>query len=309
MKRARVVVLPSSFPGPGSPVMGRLETAGIEVVTNPHGRVTTEAELLELLPGADAVIVGLDPITRAVLEAAGSLKLVVKYGTGMDAIDLDAAAALGVAVRCTPGANTVSVAEHTLALLLAVARRLPEAMGQDRVRPVGRELHGLVLGVVGAGMVGRQVLTLGEALGMRTLAYDVRPLPGAVPSLPQLLEQVDVVTLHVPLLPDTYHLIDEAALSRLRPDAILINTARGGLMDEPAVATRLDAGALFGVGVDELELKDGPLRRHPRVAYTPHIAARTRESAQRMATACVDHVLEFFGEDARTHQEARDPGA
>lgn len=309
MSLARLVILPSSFPGAGSAAAERLEAARIQVARNPHGRVVTEDELVTLVRGADAAIAGLDPFTRRVFEAADRLTLLVKYGSGMDSIDLQAAAARRVAVRSTPGANAVSVAEHTLALILALARRLPEAMGQDRVRPVGRELCGHTLGVVGAGMVGQRVVALGQAVGMRTLVYDERAVPGGARSLTELLAEADVVSLHVPLQERTYHLIDAPALAGMRPGAILINTARGGLLDEDAVAQRLDDGSLFGVGVDELEHRPGPLMHHPRVLFTPHIAARTRESAERMAQACVDHVLDFFADRGRTHQEARDSSA
>ncbi|NPA26237.1 MAG: hypothetical protein GXO36_01360 [Chloroflexi bacterium] len=247
-------------------------------------------------------------VTRDLLAAAPSLRVVGRAGVGVDNIDLDAAKARGVIVVNAPEATTDAVAEHTLALLFAVARHIPRA---DASMKAGRwekkafqgiELAGKTLGIIGVGRIGAAVARRARGLGMRVLGYDpyldqatlaargVEP----VADLATLLARSDVVSVHVPLTPETRGLLDAQALAQLKPGAIVLSTARGGVVDEAALLAALDEGRVLGAGLDVFEHEPPGATRlvtHPRVVATPHIAAQTREAQARVARDIADEVL------------------
>ncbi len=277
----------------------RLEEMGLEVqwLGRPDEQLQAE-ELAELLQGVEIYVVGNAQAPRRVIEAAGTLRLIAKFGVGVDNIDLAAAAERGVLVTNAPGANAISVAEMTLALLLSLTRRLRETErtvreGGWRVT-VGRELFGRTLGIIGLGNTGKQVAVRARAFGMRVISNDIVEYPefcaqhDVTPvSLDELLEQADVVTLHVPLTPLTRHMIGRPQLARMKPASVLLHTARGGVADEEALAEALAAGKLAGAGVDVFEREplscENPLRACPNVILTPHVAGITYEAAERVA--------------------------
>jgi phosphoglycerate dehydrogenase-like enzyme len=309
----RVAITPRSFRSAPGTHHDRLREHGWEAVFPESDTVLTEAEMVRLVAGCDALIVGLDPVTASVLDA-GPLRAVVKYGAGWDNIDLEAAQARTVAYGGTPGANARSVAELTLALLLALARHVTyhdrELKAGRHARRTGIELRGRVLGLVGYGAVGREVGRLGHAFGMRVVAHDpyVTELdPDVEPvSLAELLERADVVSLHVPLTDETRGIVDTGALRRMRPGALLINTARGGLVDEEALAAALTtsdgpAGAALDVFTEE-HAAASPLLRMDNVIASPHAGAATVEAIERTALAAVDEVSRLL------RQPESDPG-
>jgi glyoxylate reductase len=255
-------------------------------------------ELFELASEPDGVagLVAIPSVRvdAALLDRAGpDLRIVANYAVGVDNVDLEAARARGVVVTNTPDVLTRATAEHTLALLLALSRRVVEGdrllrrREPWRIEPtfmLGRGLAGRTLGIVGAGRIGREVARLAEALGMRTTTA------GRGDALDEVLA-ADVVSLHVPLTEATRHVIDEPALARMRPAAVLVNTSRGPVVDEDALVRALRAGTIAGAALDVFE--DEP-RVHPglleldNVVLTPHIASATHEAREAMGMLCVD---------------------
>jgi len=258
-------------------------------------------ELDRALSGAHALIVRSETrVTADLMARAPHLRLVARAGTGVDTIDVTAATRRGIAVMNAPGANTVSAGEHALGLLLALVRRIPDAAaamrggGWDRKKFEGTELRGKTMGVVGLGRIGAHVAQLARAFGMSVVAHDPYLLPEkaaelGVPllSLEELLRSSDVVTLHVALTDQTHHLINADRLRLMKPTAVLINTARGELVDEAALAAAVKEKRIGGAAIDVFSVEplpaDSPLRALDRVLLTPHLAASTAEAQERVA--------------------------
>jgi D-3-phosphoglycerate dehydrogenase len=257
--------------------------------------------LRQALPQAHALLVRSDTrVVEALLDLAPQLRVVGRAGTGVDTIDVAAATRRGIAVLNAPGANTVSAAEHTLGLMLALARRVPwaarsmERGAWDRKAFGGMELSGKTLGLVGLGRIGALVAGMARALGMRVIAHDpfvsparARELGAELVLLEELLARADVVSLHLPLTEATRHLFDPVRLGRMKRGAMLVNTARGELVDEAALVAALEAGQLAGAALDVFAVEplpaDSPLRRVERLLLTPHLAASTPEAQDRAA--------------------------
>lgn len=255
--------------------------------------------MAELVAGCDGLIVGVDPVTARVLEA-GPLRVVVKFGSGMDNIDVAAAEERGVKVSSTPGANARSVAELAAALLLALARNVAQhdrsVRGGSWQRLTGVELAGKRLGIVGYGAIGRELARIARGLDLDVVAHDPLVDEADIPLLPleEVLQTSDAVSLHVPLTAETRGLIGEAELAAMKPTAFLLNTARGGLVDEAALADALGSGGLAGAALDGFEeepLGDSPLRRLDNVVFSPHAGAATEEAVLRAAAQAVDQLL------------------
>lgn len=276
-----------------------LRDSGLPVRFAEADRPLDEEELVELVRGCWGLIVGVDPVTAAVLDA-GPLRVVVRFGSGTDNVDLEAAGRRGVRVAATPGANARSVAELTIGLLLALARHLVvhdrEIRSGSWSRHTGIELAGRRLGVVGYGAVGRQVAGIAGALGMEVVATDPAVRDAEVPlvDLETMLASSDAVTLHVPLADDTRAMIGATQLDRMRPQALLVNTSRGGLVDEQALAQALAAGRLGGAAFDTFEREPpeaSPLLAQDNFIASPHAGAATMEAARRTGVAAVRELL------------------
>ncbi len=266
--------------------------------------------LAELISEFDALVVRSGTtVTEEILQAgAPRLKVVGRAGIGVDNVDIPAATRLGILVINAPTANLLSATEHTFALMLAVARNVGAADRSvkegvwDRKKFVGAELQGKTLGVVGFGRIGRQVALRGRAFDMNILAYDpfldadrVRRENAEPRELDDLLAEADVVTLHVPLTADTRGLLSGDRLRKMKKGAILVNCARGGVVDETTLLELLNVGHLSGAGLDVFEVEpptDFTLAAHPRVVATPHLGAQTREAQVRISTDTAKMVLE-----------------
>ncbi|TBR22051.1 hydroxyacid dehydrogenase [bacterium] len=277
-----------------------LERAGLAVRPNPMKRKLTEDEALALFAEARpaGLVAGLEPLTRRVLEASRAhLKVVSRCGTGLDNVDLPAARELGIRVFNTPDAPAPAVAELALALMLAALRRVAEG---DRGLRAGRweRLPGGLLGartvgVVGYGRVGRRVAALCRAFGSTVLAHDPVPFSDAAVravGLEELLAEADVVTLHAA---GSGRLLDAPRLARMKKGAVLVNTARGGLVDEEALAAALRSGALSGAGLDVFESEPyaGPLKDLPNAVLTPHIGSAAAECRGRMELEAAENLV------------------
>jgi D-3-phosphoglycerate dehydrogenase len=262
----------------------------------------TADQLRDLIPGYDGAILGLDHCDASVIECADRLKVISRYGVGVDEVDLEAASRRGILVTNTPGANQTAVAELTIGLLFALARDIPGVASASRTgqwkRSAGWELTGKTLGIIGFGAIGRDVARRAHALGMRVLAYDPvwrGEAEGAQPAdLTTVLREADVISLHCALTPETQDLINAQTLSQMKPGAHLINTARGGLVDEVALYDALQSGRLGGAAADTFKQEPptgSPLLTLDNFIATPHIGATTRESVLRMSMMSAQNLV------------------
>jgi len=295
-----------------------IHEAGVRLLTE-HCQVVTASDaspaaLLPLLPEASGLLVRLAEVSAELLAAAPQLRVIARHGVGVDNIDVAAATRRGIPVVYTPEANAVSVAEHVLALMTALAKRIVEYDAatrrgafavRDSLRAV--DLEGKVLGVVGLGRVGTAVSRKAKAaFNMRVMGYDpfldfseIRSR-GAEPvsDLPSLLREADVVTLHVPLTPQTRRLIGKGELAAMKPTAMLVNTSRGAVIDEAALAQALHQGRLAGAALDVFEREPpdpgNPLFSAPNLVVTPHSAALTAECAARMAVQAAQGIMDVL---------------
>jgi glyoxylate reductase len=292
------VVLTAEFPS----IATSLLSPQFDVIAHPTEHDRSEEDMATLLAEADAAIVLLsDPITRRVMESNPNLRIVSNFAVGYNNIDLEAARQLGVTVTNTPGVLTEATADLTMALILAVTRRLVEgdadirATGRCEWEPLaflGASLQGKKLGIIGMGRIGTAVATRARAFGMDILSARRGD------SLDELLATSDVVSVHAPLSQETHHLIDAEALAKMKRGAYLINTARGPLVDEEALCDALENGHLRGAGLDVYEHE--PVV-HPRllkmknVILLPHIGSATEEARNAMARIAATNVLLFLG--------------
>lgn len=293
--------------------MKLLEDAGIQVT---YKEYPSEKELSELVVDADILFVRSKPlVTAEVISKAEKLKIIARAGVGLDNIDVKAAEAKGIRVINTPEAPTRSVAELTIGLMLAVARKI--AYSDRKMREgkwvkkeaEGIELRDKTLGIIGLGRIGREVATIAsKGLGMKILYFDIyrvspeveRELGATYVDLETLVKESDVISVHVPLTPETKGLISESLLRMMKKNAILINTSRGGVVDTKALIKALKEGWIAGAGLDVYEEEplppNHPLTELDNVVLTPHIGASTEEAQERAGIDAVKKVLELIKE-------------
>ncbi len=269
-------------------------------------------ELCQIIGDYDALIVrSTSTVTREVIDAARRLRVIGRAGIGVDNIDVAAATRRGIAVMNTPGGNNVTTAEHAISMLLALARSIPQATASmkagkwEKSTLIGSEICGKVLGIIGMGNIGRLVAERAKGLKMKVLAYDpfvaeekAQQLGIELVGLDALLQRADFVSIHTPLLPETRHLIDAAALAKMKPTARLINCARGGIVDEAALAAALRSKRLAGAALDVFEEEppppDHPLLHVDNVVCTPHLGAATAEAQVAVSVAIAEHIVDFL---------------
>ena len=256
----------------------------------------------------EVIISGAEPVTREVLQASGRLRLIMKHGVGVDNIDLDTASKLGIAVANVPGTNTEAVAEMAIAMMFSLLRGLCKAAESTRQgeweRFIGHELGKLTVGVIGTGKIGSEVIRRLYCMGTKVVAYDIRITDELVErygvryiSLEELLKIADIITLHTPLTEETKGMIGAEELSKMKETAYLINCARGELVDENALYQYLSTGRIAGAALDVFSSEPptaSPLLSLDNVIPTPHIAAYTYESMNRMDKACGETIVSFF---------------
>jgi len=305
--RLQVFVSTSSFGKVDARPLRLLEESGVAVQTNPFKRTLTSEEAAELLRDVDGLIAGTEPLTREVLSQAKRLKVISRCGTGVDNVDLEAAAELGIVVKATANAHIAAVAELTVGAMISLLRHIPH---NDRAvrqgvweKRIGQLLQGRTVGIVGLGKVGKAVVQSLQPFHVRVLAYDPYPdwafargYAVEYTDLGPLLQASDIVSLHVPYHPDLHHLISRERLAEMRQGAYLLNTSRGGLVDEEALCEALHSGRLAGAFIDTFETEPyrGPLLEAPGVILSPHVGAYARESRLLMETEAVENLLQHL---------------
>jgi D-3-phosphoglycerate dehydrogenase len=293
----------------------RFDALGIEVGLPSVVQQLSPAQLIGLLPDYDGMIAGDDPLNAAVLRSAARLRVVSKWGIGVDSIDLRAAADLGIRVTNTPDTFGEEVADVAIGYLVMLARQLHRIDRSVRSgaweKPQGASLAGRTLGIVGLGSIGRALARRGRAMGMRVIGHDVDAATGRraigegidVIDLEQLLGEADVISLHCPLTDQNRHMINESRLARMRPGSYLINTARGSLIDEKALIAALQAGRLAGAALEVFEEEPlsatSPLTGMDNVILGSHNASNTAEAVARVNELAIDNVLRGMAEVTR----------
>lgn len=305
----RVLITPTSLcKNQHSLPLTGLRNLGYELVFNKTGRPLTSDELCELLPGIDGVIAGLDHYNRTALASGENLKVISRYGVGLNNVDLLAAEELGITVTNTPGANSASVAELAAGLILSVARTIPTSNSDVKAgqwpRATGLQLSGKTLGILGLGAIGCRLAQIARGMGMHVIGSD--PAWTAEKAESQgielvewdgLLRRSNVLSLHLPLLESTRGIVGANELAALPAGAIVINTARGGLIDEPSLLDAIETGHIWGAGLDAYESEPpigNKLVQHPRVVTTPHSGAHTDGAIDRMTTMAIDNLVKVL---------------
>ncbi len=296
----RVRVL-SWSPLTDSPTLQELRDKGVEVVVTRTTPGTTEEELVELMRDFEAAIPGVEPFTRRVIENLPRLKVISRSGVGFNSIDVQAANDHGIVVATTPGANRHAVADHAWGFIIMLAHLIPQnqkIVAQKRwVRMPGIDVYGKTLGIIGVGAIGKEVARRASGFNMEILGYDIKTDPEFArvqnlryTSLEDLLARSDFITLHLPYYPLTHHLISDPEFAQLKPGAYLINTARGGIVDEEALYRALIEKKLAGAALDVMEEEPdfkSPLFELENIIWTPHVAGITEESRREcLAGAC-----------------------
>lgn len=304
-----VFITPEPLYHVAGPHLELLRAAGFEVCHPDRPRLDSEEETIAGLARADAVIAGGDPLSDRVLGQLPRLRVIARCGVGYDRVDVPAATLRGIAVAITPLGNREGVAEHALALILAVARRVVQSDREVRAGAWGKPqltpLRGKTLGLVGVGRIGQSLAQRAAACGLKLLGYDPAPDEIAVAragvtlvDFETLLRTADFVSLHAPLAPPTRGFINSRTLALMKPGAVLINTARGGLIVESDLVAALRSGQLGGAGldvlVDEPPPADHPLFELPNVVLSPHVAANDSQSIEDMARDAAQNVVDLY---------------
>ena len=305
----KILVTPTSFmPDSETAAMKKLKEFSDSLVFNTTGKPLSEDALLPLIDGCDGCIAGLDPYTAKVIESAKCLKVISRYGVGVDQVDLLAARANNVVVCNTPGANSQAVADLTFGLMLCLARKLPLLDRKTREgewpRSNGIELHGKTIGILGLGAVGKAVAKRASGFSMKVLTYDpyinieyARANGIISTDFDTVTREADFLSLHMPLTDETKREISLDVMKTMKKGVIIVNTARGGLIDEEAAYELLVSGHLGGLGLDvydEEPPKKTPLFKLENVVLTPHTAAHTAEATANMAEMSVRNLIDVL---------------
>lgn len=305
----RILLTTCSFQDTPGPHHALLESKGFEIVRE-RGPLP-ESRMLELAGDFDAFLCGDDAITRAVLEKCGPrLRVISKYGIGLDKIDIATTKEMGIPVMFTPGVNHTTVAEHTFALLLALTKNLIPSVDATRkgqwYRPTGHELWQKKIGLIGMGRIGQEVARRAYGFDMEIHGFG-NFWPQAIAdqyniirhdSVESLFAAVDIISPHTKLTPATHHVINAERIALMKPGSWIVNTGRGELADPAAILAALDSGHLAGYGTDVMEQEppatDDPLLSHPKAIVTAHIGSRTFESVPRQAMKALQNLIHFL---------------
>lgn len=300
----KILVTPRSFGSTSKEPIRLLEEKGYEITFNETGKRYSKEQMKEIVKDKDGVIVGLDDMSAEVLNAAENLKVISKYGVGVNNIDLKAAKENGIVVTNTPEANADSVADLAFAFIMSLARKIPQADRKTKAgfegKIIGNSVWGKTLGVIGLGKIGRRLVKRAYGFNMMTLAYDLEQKEDFASKynvryveLEEVLTGADFVSLHVPLTDSTRGLIDKEKIEIMKEDAFLINTSRGGIIDEAALYRALKGDKIRGAALDVLSgpPAESPLKELDNVILSPHMGAHTEEAIKRMGVEAAENLI------------------
>jgi D-3-phosphoglycerate dehydrogenase len=310
----KVLVTPRSFGSTSRRPVEILKEKGYELIFNPHERPYTKAEMLEIVPEIDGIIIGIDPFDEEIIKLAPKLKVISKYGVGIDNIDLKTADERGIIVTNTPNANNDAVADLAFGLILALARRIPEADRETKAgnwkKIIGSSVYGKTLGVIGTGKIGRALIERARGFKMEVLAFDLyedkefaRNNNLKYVTLEKLLKEADYISIHLPLNEATRNLISIREFLKMKNTAYLINTSRGGIIDEKALYQALKSGQIRGAALDAYvnePPENSPLKELDNIIMTSHNGAYTREAIAEMGIQAAQNLIDVL--------EGREPG-
>jgi len=301
----KVLVTPRSFGKTDPYAFELLEKSGFEIVRNDTGGILSEDQLARLISGCDGVVLGVDPLTASVIEKALKLKAVAKYGVGVDNIDLDACEQRGIKVSKTVGANADAVADYAFALILAVSRNIisidAKCRNSDWSKTTSIDVYGKTLGLIGLGAIGKGVAARAKGFNMKVLAHDLywddeyAKNAGVQKAQPeQIYREADFISLHLPLTEQTRSMIGKEQIELMKPSAVIINTARGGVIDEDALLAALKSNRIYGAGIDAFE-QEPPTNTEwyklPNVVMGSHCAASTVGATQQMGRMAAENLI------------------
>ena len=305
----KVLITATSFSEVTREPEERLIAAGHEIVHNPYGRPMTAEEVAPLLEGVDGCAAGVDDFSAPAFARADRLKVIARHGAGLDNVDVAECTRKGIAVANVPGANAEAVADMSFALMLAVARNIPAGDRTTKAgqweNSYGQDLYRKTLGVLGLGRIGKGVARRGRGFDMRILAFDpyldeefaAQFGVERADSIEQVMTEADFVSVHMPLGDETRGIIDAEKIALMKPTAILVNTARGAIVDEEALADALEEGRIFGAGLDVYATEPptkSRLLRCPRTATMPHVSSNTTGALLAMGNGVVDAIMAVF---------------
>lgn len=304
----KVLITPRSFASTSKRPLEMLEEKGYDIVKNETGKPLNNREMSVLIKDVDGIIVGIDDLNGEIINQASKLKVISKYGVGVDNIDIEAATARGIAVTNTPAANNDAVADLAFGLMLALARRIPEADRETKAgnwkKIIGISVWRKKLGVIGLGKIGRQVVKRARGFEMDILGYDVYQDEDFASeygvkyvSLETLLKESDYITIHTPLNDATRGLIGSKELEMMKEDAFLINTSRGGIIDERALYEALKSNKIKGAALDAYEKEppeDSPLKELYNIIMTSHNGAYTEEAIANMGIQAAQNLIDVL---------------
>ena len=283
----------------------------IDIVNNPFGRILTEQEMVEAVREVDGLIVGVDPVTKQVIDAAPHLKTIAKYGVGTDNIDVDYAHSLGIKVSITANANSNAVADYTFALLLDVARNVTHnnnrAKSGDWNKVTSLDVFGKKIGVIGLGAIGKGVVSRSKGFNMEVYGYDLYEDEAynqlhdiKFTDIDTIIRECDFITLHLPLTESTKNLLNGENLKNAKNSLIIVNTARGGLIDEDVIFDLLSTGKIYGLGIDAFEIEppeSSPLLTLDNVVVGSHTAAGSEDATNTMTLMAVQNIIRDLEEN------------
>ena len=304
----KVLITPRSFGKYSDFAKNQLLNNGIEIINNPSGSILTEDELIALVSDVDGIIIGVDPLNERVLSHAKKLKVISKYGVGVDNIDLEYCKKHDIDVHITKNANSQAVADYAFALILALARKVTEINDacheKDWSKKVTVDIYQKRIGILGFGNIGKAVALRARGFDMEVLAYDTYQDQAFADAhqvrfttIDEIIETCDFISIHLPLITETQHLLNYERMSHMKKNAILVNTARGGIINEDDLVRILEEKKIYGAGLDVFQhepASESPLLNFKNVVVGSHCAASTEGAVENMSNFAVDNLIEAF---------------
>lgn len=304
----KILIAPRSFASFSDKSLKMLTERDYKIKRNNTGRPYKKEEMLKLIRDVDGIIIGIDELSAEIIEEANELKVISKYGIGLDNIDIDTATNKKIVVTNTPTANVDAVADLTFGLILSLARRIPEANKKTKSgkweKIIGKSVWKKTIGIIGLGKIGKQVVKRAQGFEMNILAFDIvkdkkfaQKYGIKYVNLEKLLQKSDYISIHVPLNDATRNMISYEELGKIKKDAFLINTSRGGIVDEEALYDALRNSKLRGAALDVYNnepLRESPLKELDNVIMTPHIGAYTEEAVENMSIQAAQNLIDVL---------------